>query len=68
MIKYKIFGKKASDTMSRPTDNPKYSTLQVRITDSTMETIKENADKQDMNVSEYTRQLLDKSLNEENKN
>ena len=31
-----------------------------------METIKENADKQDMNVSEYTRQLLDKSLNEEN--
>lgn len=53
--------------MSRPTDNPKYSTLQVRIADSTMETIKENADKQDMNVSEYTRQLLDKLLNEENK-
>jgi len=53
--------------MPRPTDNPKYSTLQVRIADSTMETIKENADKQDMNVSEYTRQLLDKSLNEENK-
>ena len=52
--------------MSRPTDNPKYSTLQVRLPDETMETIKENADKQDMNVSEHTRKLIDKSLNVEN--